>query len=147
MMQWFLMIVVAAAAGAVVAVIMMQLWWLPSHWRRQERRLQEMEEAILERIDKQMRKAVQEGLVDLASVGTLLERSRSLARTGADIVNEGLNALLGARVRRYEGNGPQVAATEPVAAAEEKPESRAEPEIVGPESAEPAEEEKPVNRQ
>ncbi len=67
-----------------------------------ERRLQDLHQDIGRLVETRVRKAMAEALHDLSPTDVLRDRTWQVARSGADIVNEGLNALLG-RAKKREG--------------------------------------------
>lgn len=68
-----------------------------------ERRLQDYHEDMGRIVENRVRKAVAESLNDANSAEVLRDKTWQVARTGADIVNDGISALLGRR--RKDGPG------------------------------------------
>ncbi|NNM51778.1 MAG: hypothetical protein HKM02_06080 [Pseudomonadales bacterium] len=66
---------------------------------RWERRLQDLHQEIGRLVETRVRKAMAEALSDTSAADVLRDRTWQVARSGADIVNDGLNALLGRRKR------------------------------------------------
>ena len=64
-----------------------------------ERRLHDLHQEIGRLVETRVRKAIAEALHDTSAEDVLRDRTWQVARSGADMVNESINALLGRKKR------------------------------------------------
>ncbi len=102
-------ILVAIALGsAALACAGLGVWmtlWLKPRLARQfdeefKQRLDEAADVLAARVEEAVRRGVMDGFTRLASKEVLEGTTRTIAKTGADIVEEGLGRILGRRGRR-----------------------------------------------
>ncbi len=105
--MWTLSItILVTAALTSCSTLLLALFWFRTRVRRQldvafEEKLQEVEERLGELIEQRVSEGVVKGVAAIPSREVLRDTTRNVARTGAELVEEGLDSLLrGVRGKR-----------------------------------------------
>lgn len=108
MSVWVLVLVaLGSAAVACMALAMWMTLWLKPRLEKQfdeefRVRLAEASDVLAARVEEAVRKGVMDGFTRLASKEVLEGTTRNIARTGADIFEEGIGRILGRRSGRRD---------------------------------------------
>lgn len=97
-------IVILATALLSSAITLACAWfWLERRWRiEMENRLRDLHDDIGHTVEVRTRRAVAEALADLNAGDVLRDATWKAARSGSDLLSEGLTAIFGKR-RRMDG--------------------------------------------
>lgn len=94
-------VVILATAVLSSAITLLVAWlWLQRSWRREmERRLRELHDDIGRTVEVRTRRAVAEALGDINAGDVLRDATWKAARSGSDMLSEGLTAIFSRRRR------------------------------------------------
>lgn len=97
MVIWAIVAAVLASALTLAAVIW---YWTRIAEPRARAALEEIGRQIGEDIEARVRTGVRKGIADAASAETLLSATQKATRTGASLVEDGINVLLGGKPKK-----------------------------------------------
>lgn len=104
------LIVILATALLSSAITLLCAWlWLQRSWRREmERRLRELHDDIGRTVEIRTRKAVADAMADINAGDVLRDATWKAARSGSDMLSEGLSAIFRRRRTDKEEEGGNV---------------------------------------
>lgn len=96
--------IILATSGLSGMITFLILWRYERRMRRDlERRLKDWHDEIGRTVEIRVKRAVTETMADSNAVDVIRDTTWKAARTGTDIISDGLNVLLGKRGKRGEG--------------------------------------------